>query len=768
MRKIETILLTALLGAMLLPVFFSATTPSVSADTFPSGSGTPEDPYIIENIDHLQAMKDNLTASYALGNDIDASATLTWNDNGDGGYYGFEPIGNDENTFTGIFDGREYKISNLYINRPFTNFIGRVGLFGEVGTGGAVKNVGLENEYVFGDYSVGGIVGINGGTIYNLFSTGTVIGYDAGGGLVGWNNGTVTYSYSTSSVSSDIDAGGIVGGNNTGTVSYCYSTGSINGGAATGGLIGHNYVGVVSYCYSTGAVNGSNNVGGLVGYNEENIFDSFWDNETSGQATSDGGEGKTTAEMMTITTFSDNNWEIVLIMGDYISADWYINNGNDYPRLWWEYPHPNKPTNLLPSTRQITTNVTLSCIATDNARDNINVFFWDNADNSLIDNIWIENGGTAEVVWSSLTRGNTYTFFAGGQDNTGLWGENSDTQSFLVNSLPTAPTLYTDLDNHETDHTPTIEWTVGTDADGDEVWTFVFMDNVYPPTTIENSTLENVENIGENSVVLVDGENYYYRLRSWDNYEWSAAYSDTDNFKMNSVPTAPSVSITPSSPYTNNNLVAGISTPSTDADSDSITYYYDWFKDDVKQTDNDNTIDSSATAKGENWLVVVTPWDTYENGENDNISVVILNTLPTCSITAPDNGHDDSVNTGIAFTSTASDIDGDTLTYAWDFGDTVGTSATQNTTYQYTGAGDYTVTLTVYDGGGSTTDSIVVNITAPSANDHGGVIPQPDNQPPEPDGGETPSGGTTPPFAVVFGIAVFFFLCALAIMGRDD
>jgi hypothetical protein len=35
-----------------------------------SGSETPEDPYIIMTVKQLQAMKDNLTASYAFGNDI--------------------------------------------------------------------------------------------------------------------------------------------------------------------------------------------------------------------------------------------------------------------------------------------------------------------------------------------------------------------------------------------------------------------------------------------------------------------------------------------------------------------------------------------------------------------------------------------------------------------------------------------------------------------------------------------------------------------------
>ena len=38
-----------------------------------SGSGTPEDPYIITDVYELQAMELNLSGHYELGNDIDAA-----------------------------------------------------------------------------------------------------------------------------------------------------------------------------------------------------------------------------------------------------------------------------------------------------------------------------------------------------------------------------------------------------------------------------------------------------------------------------------------------------------------------------------------------------------------------------------------------------------------------------------------------------------------------------------------------------------------------
>lgn len=52
------------------------------------GSGTPGNPYIIDDLFDLQNVNNNLLACYELGRDIDASPTVSWN-----GGMGFEPIG---------------------------------------------------------------------------------------------------------------------------------------------------------------------------------------------------------------------------------------------------------------------------------------------------------------------------------------------------------------------------------------------------------------------------------------------------------------------------------------------------------------------------------------------------------------------------------------------------------------------------------------------------------------------------------------------------
>jgi hypothetical protein len=238
------------------------------------------------------------------------------------------------------------------------------GLVGLNGIGGTVSNSYCTGA-VSGNTLVGGLVGRSAGVVSNSHCTGTVTGSTHTGGLVGesdgavsgscslgsvsgtWlvgglvgaNEGSVTSSYSSGSVSGNDSTGGLVG-RSDGTVSNSYSTGGVSGDDFTGGLVGLNGIGnVVSNSYSTGSVSGGNYTGGLVGLSYGTVTNSFWDTETSGQATSDGGTGKTTIEMKNIPTFSNAGWDIVSVadsgMRDTLYL-WNIVNGIAYPFLSWQ------------------------------------------------------------------------------------------------------------------------------------------------------------------------------------------------------------------------------------------------------------------------------------------------------------------------------------------------------------------------------------------------------------------------------------------------
>jgi hypothetical protein len=94
-------------------------------------------------------------------------------------------IGNSySNSFCGTFDGSGYVISGIYINSASDY----QGLFGYVGWGGTIKNLGVKAFYVKGSDYVGGLAGYNMGTIANSYATGNVVGANEVGGLVGYND----------------------------------------------------------------------------------------------------------------------------------------------------------------------------------------------------------------------------------------------------------------------------------------------------------------------------------------------------------------------------------------------------------------------------------------------------------------------------------------------------------------------------------------------------------------------------------------------------
>lgn len=259
-----------------------------------AGAGTSGDPYIIMNWTDLQLMmtkSDRLTAYWKLGADIDASASSAL----DGGA-GWTPVGTNAAPFTGNFNGNYHIIDGLFINRVGSDqaFLGEI-------TSSVVKNVFLTNLNITGstltDTTVGGIIGdMNSGTVSGCYTTGSITGAGFAGGVIGrCRGGTITNCYSSCSVtSSDNYVGGFCGLND-GTITNCHSTGSVTG----------------SYD------------GGFCGHNDDTITNCFWDTQTSGQATSSGGTGKTTAQMKAEATFTNWNFDTI----------WTINEGQDYPKL---------------------------------------------------------------------------------------------------------------------------------------------------------------------------------------------------------------------------------------------------------------------------------------------------------------------------------------------------------------------------------------------------------------------------------------------------
>ena len=301
---------------------------------------------LIQNMTELQSV--SITGYYALAKNLDAT-----------GVTGFTPIG-ESTAFTGTFNGLGNTISNLTINTSVTN----TGMFGQIGSGGVVEHIGLVGGSVTNGASnsyVGGLAGVNDGTITNAYATGTVTGVNGNyvGGLVGFNQSTITDAYATGAARGGNDSvvGGLAGYNNGGTISDSYATGALTAGidsyvgglagfssgtitnayatgAATGGtdnyvggLVGFND-GTVTDAYATGAVSGGSEIGGLVGFNLHPITDSYWDTATTG-TTSGVGFGSASGT----TGLTTQNW---LTHGPIATGAWNTSTwvaGYPYPVL---------------------------------------------------------------------------------------------------------------------------------------------------------------------------------------------------------------------------------------------------------------------------------------------------------------------------------------------------------------------------------------------------------------------------------------------------
>jgi hypothetical protein len=324
---------------------------------YSGGTGEPNDPYQIATAEDLMLLgvsPYDYDKHFIMTADIDLDPNLPGRKVFDGAVIAPEAISAflpvlfqfKGRPFTGVFDGNGHTISHMTITGKGYPVKHYLALFGQLEHGAEVFNLGLKAVDVngMGDY-IGGLVGHSRGEsvkITNCYSTGAVTGsgwyFRYIGGLVGCNrlSSSITTSYSTCTVNGSDYVGGLVGFN-SGNIDTSYGTGTVSGDSYVGGLVGSNE-GSITNSYSTGMVTGNEDFGGLVGSNNYggNISSSFWDMETSGQTTSDGGNGKTTAEMQTAGTFLDAGWNFVDEIENGTEDIWWIDEGKDYPRLLWE------------------------------------------------------------------------------------------------------------------------------------------------------------------------------------------------------------------------------------------------------------------------------------------------------------------------------------------------------------------------------------------------------------------------------------------------
>jgi len=233
-----------------------------------AGSGTEDDPYLIDTFADLKKLGDDIQSSglqyggkfFKVTADLDAAGQS------------FSPIAANVD-FMGIFDGNNKTISNLNVTSTTDN----TGVFGRVGADGAVRNLTIGQGSAFsGKANVGSIVGLLAGTVENCVNNapvsasastaniGGIIGQATGNALISncVNNGAITSGKS--------QTGGIVGyANGTAiTINNVTNTADITGTTKTGGIVGYMINTTLTGAVNDGNITGTTNAAGIVGYSK--------------------------------------------------------------------------------------------------------------------------------------------------------------------------------------------------------------------------------------------------------------------------------------------------------------------------------------------------------------------------------------------------------------------------------------------------------------------------------------------------------------------
>ena len=359
-----------------LPVLVPSPIPAIA--TY-QGLGTLEDPYRIETVPQLLAMRYDPLAHYQLEQDLDLSgmtfhaAPLPW--------------------FNGVLLGQGYCIRSMNIEG--NGYLGLVGLLGpharvqdltltqvQIKSGQADDESGTMSVYygshvgglagmsvatilnchaqsqIEGYCYVGGLVGENQGVLIGCTSDGETLGQGKiVGGLVGMNTGLALACSSTGVVAASGDAAGGLVAHNNGRVLNCFSTCGVAGDRAVGGLVGDNINGSVAYSYCTGLVTGNGAFGPLVGcnrsgyhkrssnstvnrlhkylYYEGVVENCFWNQETSGLKylrEDYDGTGLQTTTMQVRQTYLDAGWDLEGETSHGMCDYWKMDEGQ-YPSV---------------------------------------------------------------------------------------------------------------------------------------------------------------------------------------------------------------------------------------------------------------------------------------------------------------------------------------------------------------------------------------------------------------------------------------------------
>jgi len=240
---------------------------------------------------------------------------------------------------------------------------------------------------------------------------------------------------------------------------------------------------------------------------------------------------------------------------------------------------------------------------------------------------------------------------------------------------------------------------------------------VLPDGQTSDTLTFDVSTLNADSVIIVANPGYsttdsaYAQMRLW-----------TTDITTASTNTAPVADAGADQSVVAGDTVTFDGSASSDADSDALTYSWDFDADGVEDATGAAPTYTYATAGS--YTVDLTVSDGTDSA-TDSMVVTVgeANTPPVIdSGLVPDTNISATVNESVSFdASNSTDADSDELTYSWDFdGDDAEDSANATATYTYDTAGTYDVSLTVSDGTDSVTETYSVVVEEASEEPVGG------------------------------------------------
>ena len=237
---------------------------------------------------------------------------------------------------------------------------------------------------------------------------------------------------------------------------------------------------------------------------------------------------------------------------------------------------------------------------------------------------------------------------------------------------------------------------------------------------LKNDVLTLITTPTLDSTMTAKGDVWAVEARVNDGTEWSNWTPSLSIEILNSAPVLESANISISEATTNQNVT--VMATMSDVDGDQQTMSVTWYLEGEIQLEYNNqaTLPSSATNKGESWTAVVQANDGEAmSSKSETLSVIILNSEPLLSVSLENATSQDD----LSVQTTIADIDGDTTevsSITWfrnGFRESSLDGAT-NVPSLYLGPGQiWSVEVVVTDGSSTvnSTDTIIVENTPPIA-----------------------------------------------------